>query len=262
MPNIAIASRKGGVGKTTTTSNLAVCFAEQLRLRVLAIDIDPQGHTTKGLGIEVDPAIGSGAYHVLRYGAPISSVVSTTPWGVDVLTGGGDLRQADEYLRSEGGAEFHLRQALEQRALEADPYDVVLMDCPPQFGRLSVAALLAASSVICPVTLDALALDGLAELHAEIRKLVRLRINPELRLGAVLEMRTRPPSKTSAGAKIIHAELVKSASGLLLRGTIRESDHLAPAWNAGVPITTYKGTSNGARDYRALAHELRERGLA
>lgn len=260
MPNIAITNRKGGVAKTTTTSNLAACLAE-LGLRVLAVDLDPQGHTTRHLGVEVDRAVGSGTYHVMRYGVPLSRVVVATKWGVDVVSGGRDLHSAAEHLRTETGAEYNMREALEQRARDGLPYDVVLMDCPPNEMRLSGAGLIAATTVLCPVTRDALALDGLAELIEDIKKFVRLKINPELRLGAILECRTMPPSKTSAAAKIVHAELVRGASGILLRGTIRESGHFSPAWNEGVPITAYAANSVGAQDYRALALELRERGI-
>jgi len=259
-PIVAVASRKGGVAKTTTAANLAAALAE-LGLRVLLVDLDPQGHATQHLGVAVDFARGSGAFHVLRYHVPIARVVVSTDFGVDVLSAAADMAQADEHMRSEPGAELALRDALEQRQGEPEPYDVVVLDCPPALGRLSGAALLAASHVLVPCERDALGLDGLRAISEEVTKYVRLRMNPSLRLAGVLEIKTESWAKTSSEARVIHEELVQKAGGLLLRTTIRISKTIAPAWNAGKPITAHAPRSIAAADYRAVARELRERGV-
>ena len=253
---IAIASRKGGVCKTTSAANLAAALAEE-RLRVLLIDLDPQGHTTKHLGISVDPGAGSGAFHVLRHEVAAERVIVETGYGVHLLSGAADLAHADEYMRTESGSELALRETLDALG---EAFDVVIMDCPPQLGRLAAAGLAAASSVLVPCTRDSLALDGLARVHETIARVKRF--NAELRLGAVLECRIERADKESSHAKAVHAELVRSAGELLMQSKIRASKLMPSAIDDGRPITAFAPGSIGAIDYRAAARELVQRGLA
>jgi chromosome partitioning protein len=253
---IAVASRKGGVAKTTSAANLAACFAE-LGQRVLLIDLDPQGHSTLYFGIKVDPRAGSGAFHVIRHETPAADVIVQTSFGVDLLSGAADLAHAEEHMRNEAGAELQLRDALDAMG---DRYDVVIFDCPPQLGRLAAAGLAAATTVLVPCTRDSLALDGLAKVSETIRGVRRF--NVDLRLGAVLECRVETDSKQSTHEQQVHSELVRSVGDLLLRSTIRTSKQFPPAYDHGSPITAFAPKSIGARDYRAAARELVERGLA
>lgn len=248
---LAVASQKGGVGKSATATESAAALA-QLGKRVLLIDIDPQGHGSKRAGCETVKS--SGTYHVLCDEAPIADAAKPSPFGFDVLTSCLDLVDAHDRIGSQPGGHFILRRAIEA---SAGRYDSVLIDCPPGLGHLTMAAFVAASTVLVPTDLMAESVDGLGKLHDTISKLQR-RIGLGVRVGGVLVIKD---DRRSDHAKDVYAELEAKAGGLLLRGTVRFNTMIAKAFDRSSPIIHYAPRAKGAIDYCAVARELLERGL-
>jgi chromosome partitioning protein len=248
---IACANQKGGVGKTTTVVNLASLLAISGE-RVLLIDLDPQGNATSGLGIDRTTLDGS-VYDALLDGADLADlVVQGTAAGVDVVPSTIALAGAEVELAGSTGRERRLRDAL---ASLGDRYDVVLIDCPPSLGLLTVNALTAADAVLIPLQCEYYALEGLTQLLATI-DLVRDHLNPRLAIdGVILTMADKRTNLSSE----VEAEARRHLDGTVYRTIIPRSVRLSEAPSHGLSIASYAPDSKGGRAYAALAEEFRTR---
>lgn len=247
---IAVCNQKGGVGKTTTTINLAAYLAKG-KNRVLTVDLDPQGNTTSGFGIDKD-ALESELYHVLIEEADPESVIVETPYhGVKVLPASPVLAAAEVELVPVERREFKLRQALER----VGEYDYILIDCPPSLGLLTVNGLAAADSVMIPVQAEYYALEGLSQLIQTINR-VKQGLNPKLGLLGVLV--TMHAGRTTLSAQV-HEEVKKHFPDKIFDTIIPRNVRLAEAPSHGQPITHYDSWSRGAQGYKSLAKEVTER---
>jgi chromosome partitioning protein len=245
---IAVASQKGGVGKTTTAINLSACAAEGGR-RVLLLDIDPQGNAGSGVGLvpdEADPTL----YEVLVSGYPIDQAIhrDVLP-GMDVLPSGQKLSGAEVELVGVMARETRLRQAL---ATIRDQYDYIFIDCPPSLGLLTVNTLTAADSVLIPLQCEYYALEGLTQLVRTIQ-LVQENLNPGLRIEGVLL--TMFDARLNLSQQVAD-EARKFFSDRVYQTVIPRNVRLSEAPSFGKPIIHYDGTSTGAESYRALALEV------
>jgi chromosome partitioning protein len=246
---ISIANQKGGVGKTTTTISLGAALGE-LGQRVLLVDFDPQGALSVGVGInsiELDLTI----YNLLLdKSVTFEDVVcKTNVTGVELLPGNIDLSAAEVVLVSEVAREQALMRVL---APIKDEYDLILIDCPPSLGLLTVNALTASDSVVIPLECEFFALRGMALLIDTIEK-VRDRLNPELEVEGVIP--TMYDGRTLHSREVLAR--VREAFGARLFSTmIPRSVRFAEAPVVGQPILTYAGDSKGAEAYRRLAREV------
>jgi len=252
---IAMCNQKGGVGKTTTTINLGAALAEYGR-RVLVVDFDPQGAASVGLGVsphELDRTV----YNLLmERDASIHSVIRTTDnHNLDLLPANIDLSAAEVQLVGEVARETVLARALRP---VLDEYDVVLVDCQPSLGLLTVNALTAAHGVLIPLECEFFALRGVALLVETIEK-VRDRLNPRLEVDGILA--TMYDSRTLHAREVV-ARVHEAFGDTLLQTVIGRTVKFPDATVAAEPITTYAPTHSGAAAYRQLARELVARGDA
>jgi chromosome partitioning protein len=246
MRIIAVANQKGGVGKTTTALNLAAALAEADR-RVLLLDLDPQANATSGLGIEnAEPSI----YDVLVDGQPLQQIVRPTNVpGLDLAPSHIDLSAAELELVAALAREYVLKRAIDRAALD---YDVMIIDCPPSLGLLTLNALVAAGEVLIPVQCEYYALAGLAKLIDTVGR-VRTALNPQLAIAGVAL--TMYDGRTNLARDVV-AEVRGSFSGRVFDTLIPRSVRLAEAPSHGEPITVYDPHGSAAQAYRDLAGEL------
>lgn len=267
MRSIAVANQKGGVGKTTTSVNLAVALARQGR-RVCLVDLDPQAHATLHLGV-MPGSHPLSAFDVLVGGQPLAAACVTAGDGLCVVPSHIDLSAVEMALAGTPGRESILRQriAADPRCVGAaaaeENFDYLVIDCPPSLGLLSLNAMAAVDEVLLPLQPHFLALHGLSKLLETI-ELVSERVNPRLRLlGVVLcmyEAGTRLANEIGrdvaaffAGGESAH---VSWAAGRLFETRIRRNIRLAEAPSFGQSIFDYAPDSHGAEDYAALAGEV------
>jgi chromosome partitioning protein len=243
----AFANQKGGVGKTTTTINLAACLAEAGE-RALVVDLDPQANATSGLGMRAN---GASSYDLLD-GAPLSELAKPTPFAnLFLVPSKPELAGAAVELSQREDGDRYLAQAL----TEAEGFDFVLLDCPPSLGPLTVNALAAADRVIVPVQTEYFALEGLAQLVQSIN-LIKTRLNPKLEIAGVLLTMTDGRTRLSAE---VEAEVRKHFGGLVFDAVVPRSVRVAEAPSHGLPVTHYDRRSRGAEAYWKVAMELVER---
>jgi len=258
MRRIAVINQKGGVGKTTTTANLGAAVAAAGR-RVLLIDLDPQAHLTLHFGAELTRAEAS-VYEVLTNNQPLDEVVRNVGERIALLPAHIDLASAEAELVSVPGREVILKQALEQARTDSD---VLLIDCPPSLGTLTINALVACSEVLIPLQAHFLALQGLSRLLDTV-SLVQARINPQLRVGGIAlcmhEASTRLAAEVVEDLKGFLASArttpVPWADAVVYDSFVRRNIKLAEASSYGQTVFTYAPRSNGALDYADLAHEI------
>ena len=245
---IAIANQKGGVGKTTTAVNLSSCLA-LLGARVLLIDVDPQGNSTSGLGIDKS-TVKRCVYDCLVNDVPMDeAIVSTKVENLGLLPATIQLAGAEVELVSVLARENMLKRALEKVKYR---YDFVLMDCPPSLGLLSINALTAASSVLVPIQCEFYALEGLSQLMRTVG-LVQKNLNPSLQLeGVVLTMFD---ARTNLSIQVVD-EVKNHFRNKVYRTIIPRNIRLSEAPSHGKPIVQYDPKSRGAEVYLELAKEV------
>lgn len=247
---IAIANQKGGVGKSTTSINLSSCLAEKGK-KVLVIDIDPQGNTSSGLGIDKN-RLENSIYDVLTGEEMISDCIHKDVYeNLDVLPANVNLSGAEIELIDLEDRSYVLKSKLDEIK---DNYDFIIIDCPPSLSILTVNSLTASDSVIVPIQCEYYALEGISQLIKTI-ELVKDRLNPNLEMEGVVF--TMYDSRTNLSAQVI--ENVKdNLSGNIYDTVIPRNVRLAEAPSHGLPINYYDSKSAGAVGYRKLADEVIE----
>ena len=257
LPRInAIANQKGGVGKTTTTINLATALAA-VRKKVLIIDLDPQGNASTGLGVERRDRQRN-AYHVLIGTiSPQDAVVETVIPGLYLIPSGMDLSGAEIELVPVPQREYRLREALHAGAGD---FDYILIDCPPALGLLTINALVAAQAVLVPLQCEFFALEGISHLMRTVDRIKRA-FNPELEIqGIVLTMFDRRNNLSDQVA----ADVRQYFGDKVYKTVIPRNVRVSEAPSHGMPVMVYDMRCAGAQAYIHLASEVlrRERGVA
>ena len=247
---IAIANQKGGVGKTTTAVSLAACIAETGK-KVLAIDIDPQGNLTSGLGIEKED-VDNSVYQILIGDCEAQDAICTCSCkNLDVIPSHVNLAGAEVELLDINKREFLLRDRI---AGIRDKYDFIIIDCPPALSMLTINALTTADSVLVPIQCEYYALEGLSQLMHTI-DLVRERLNEKLYIQGVVF--TMYDSRTNLSLQVVE-NVRDTLNQHIYRTIIPRNVRLAEAPSHGMPINIYDSSSSGAESYRKLAREVIE----
>lgn len=249
---IVIANQKGGVGKTTTTINLSASLAK-LGQKVLVIDMDPQGNTTSGLGVEKD-SVENTVYELLLGECTIEECVKRNVFeNLSVIPSNVNLAGAEIELIGIEEKEYLLKKALE--TIKGD-FDFVLIDCPPSLNMLTINSMCAGDTVLVPIQCEYYALEGLSQLMHTI-DLVKDRLNPELEIEGVVF--TMYDARTNLSLQVVE-NVKNNLNQNIYKSIIPRNVRLAEAPSHGLPITEYDSKSTGAEAYRLLAEEVIHRG--
>lgn len=245
---IAITNQKGGVGKTTTAINLSACLAEN-GMKVLVLDIDPQGNCSSGLGIDKDGEYNT-IYQLIIGDCNVREAITHTEFeGLDIIPSDVNLAGAEIELLDVKDKEYLLREKI---AEVKDEYDYILIDCPPSLNTLTLNAMTTADSIIVPIQCEYYALEGLSQLIRTI-ELVRNRLNENLEIDGVVF--TMFDGRTNLSLQVVE-NVRANLSQNIYASVIPRNVRLAEAPSHGLPITKYDTRSVGAESYREFALEV------
>ena len=247
---IAVTNQKGGVGKTTSSVNLAYCLSREGR-NVLLVDFDPQGNATSGLGIDKDTLELTSLDIIQLDSSASEAVLHTQHKNLDIIPATPQLANAEVDLAKAERRFVRLKSALQR----LEGYDIIIIDSPPSLSLLTVNALIAADYVLLPVQAEFYAMEGLGQL-LETMQLIRKGMNPTLELIGVLVTMMDPRTTLS---KQVHAEITKHFPGKVFETVIPRNVRIAEAPSHGLPVGAYDRWSKGARAYKAVSKELIKR---
>ncbi len=248
---IALANQKGGVGKTTTSMNLAASLAT-LEKKVLLVDADPQANASSGLGVDVSEIDCSVYECIIEHADPRDAIYTTDIEGLDIIPSHIDLVGAEIEMLNLPNREKVLKGILSPMK---DEYDYILIDCSPSLGLITVNALTAADAVIIPVQCEYFALEGISKLLNTI-KIIKSKLNPSLEIEGFLL--TMYDSRLRL-ANQIYDEVKKHFQELVFRTVIQRNVKLSEAPSHGIPVILYDTDSTGAKNHLALAKEIIEK---